>query len=312
MRARNARCWAPRRGARTQGSYTGGVLSQLDRRGIVAGATLAGATLAGATLVFVALALGGCTTSSPGTAATGSTQAAVASTGAPASIDASAASAEASSSAAAASDAVASPPASIDLTSLSTTDPASIWVVVNKQNPLNPKSWVPTDLTSVTIGGTSGTMRTVAAAALSKLAAASDAATGNTMTITSSYRSYATQVSTYNKWKRLKGKKQADLVSARPGYSEHQTGLAVDIDEAQTNCELSTCFATTATGAWVAKNAWKYGFIVRFPDGGTSVTGYSYEPWHLRYVGTALARYMHANGITTLETALGTGAADTY
>ena len=202
--------------------------------------------------------------------------------------------------------------ASIDLTSLSINSPRSIWVVVNKKRPLNPKSWKPTDLTSVTVGGTSGKLRKAAASALKRMAAASNSATGRTLTITSSYRSYTTQVSVYKRWKALYGKKKADLLSARPGYSEHQTGLAVDVAQKGTSCGLSACFGNTKTGKWLAKNAWKYGYIVRYPKGKTSVTGYDYEPWHLRYVGKALATYMHNKNIKTLETVFGLGSAKTY
>ena len=202
--------------------------------------------------------------------------------------------------------------ASIDLSAHSITDPTSIWVVVNKHRPMTPLDWAPSDLTTVTLSGTSAQMRTDAAAALQKLATASDAATGKTMTIDSGYRSYTTQVSVYNGWKDQDGQAEADLLSARAGYSEHQTGLAADIDEAQTSCGLNECFGTTSTGTWVAANAWQYGFIVRYAQGATAQTGYDYEPWHLRYVGVDLATYMHQNGITTLETVFGLENATDY
>lgn len=194
----------------------------------------------------------------------------------------------------------------------STTSPSSIWVVVNKKNPLSPRSYAPKDLTRVRISGTTGTLRKSAASALTKLAAASKKATGASMTITSAYRSYTTQVSVYAKWKSMYGTKKADLLSARPGYSEHQTGLAVDVGQRGSSCALDTCFGSTATGKWVAKNAWKYGFIVRYPKGKTSQTGYSYEPWHLRYVGLELAATMHDSGTTVLEKALGYPNATSY
>ncbi len=202
--------------------------------------------------------------------------------------------------------------ASINLKRHSTTKFTSTWVVVNKKRPIKPKKSVPKGLTSVALAGTTGKLRAPAASALKKLAKAAKKSTGKRMTITSSYRSYTTQVSVYNKWKSINGKKQADLLSARPGYSEHQTGLAVDIGQQGSGCALEQCFVTTSIGKWVAKKAWKYGFVVRYPKGKTSVTGYSYEPWHLRYVGVELATYMHQKGIKTLEEAFSLGKAAKY
>lgn len=95
----------------------------------------------------------------------------------------------------------------------------------------------------------------------------------------SGYRSYAQQQQVYSYYVSIYGQAQADLISARPGHSEHQTGLAVDVGNANGSCGLSTCFGgDTPAGIWVAANAHKYGFIVRYPPNGyTNVTGYSYE-----------------------------------
>jgi hypothetical protein len=108
------------------------------------------------------------------------------------------------------------------------------------------------------------------------------------------------------------GQASADLRSARPGYSEHQTGLAIDISALPENCTLDeTCFADTA-GQWLATNAFKWGVVLRYPSDKTPVTGYEFEPWHYRYVGVALATEMHNTGITTLEEFFGLPAAPTY
>lgn len=108
--------------------------------------------------------------------------------------------------------------------------------------------------------------------------------------IISGYRSYNTQVSTYNHWTSKYGKEEADKISARPGHSEHQLGLAADINS------LYTSFKDTKEGIWLNNNAYKYGFILRYPESKTEETGYSFEPWHYRYVGTSLAEKLHNNG----------------
>jgi D-alanyl-D-alanine carboxypeptidase len=97
------------------------------------------------------------------------------------------------------------------------------------------------------------------------------------------------------------GQAEADRTSARPGYSEHQTGLAFDVEVSGGKCHLEKCLGETPDGKWVAANAYKYGFIVRYPEGKENVTGYDYEPWHLRYVGTDLASEMHTKSVQTLE-----------
>ena len=105
------------------------------------------------------------------------------------------------------------------------------------------------------------------------------AAEGLSIYIGSDYRSYATQESIYNRYCARDGQAAADTYSARPGHSEHQTGLAIDLND------ISSSFAYTAAGKWVAEHCHEYGFIIRYPDGKQSITGYMYEPWHIRYVG---------------------------
>jgi D-alanyl-D-alanine carboxypeptidase len=172
---------------------------------------------------------------------------------------------------------------------LTMTEADSLQVVVNKKHKL-PSDYIPI-LTSVA----GGSMRPEAANALEKLLSA---ASSNSvpMSVLSSYRSYNTQVSTYNRWVQQSGQATADTFSARPGHSEHQTGLAVDLGNG--TCDLEICFGSTSAGQWLASNAHTYGFIIRYPSGKQAETGYQYEPWHLRYVGVSVATEIKNSGKT--------------
>jgi D-alanyl-D-alanine carboxypeptidase len=97
------------------------------------------------------------------------------------------------------------------------------------------------------------------------------------------------------------GETVANQSIARPGQSEHQTGLAVDISTVSRNCYLQECFADTSDGQWLANNSYKYGFILRFPEDKVAITGYQYEPWHFRYVGVDLATALYESGLTLDE-----------
>lgn len=192
-------------------------------------------------------------------------------------------------------------------------DPNSLTVIVNKQRPLTPASFEPADLLSPSIASGSGRrelLRAPAAEALNQLAAAAKGA-GTPFIILSSYRSYATQVSTYNYWVSSQGKDQADLVSARPGFSEHQTGLAVDIGDSGA-CNLRSCFADQPAGQWVKDNCHRFGFVVRYQPGMRGITGYVAEPWHLRFLGAELATEVFKSGKKSLEDYFGLAAAPDY
>jgi zinc D-Ala-D-Ala carboxypeptidase len=129
----------------------------------------------------------------------------------------------------------------------------------------------------------------------------------------SGYRSYSVQVRAYQYYVDQLGVAGADLTSARPGFSEHQTGLAMDILDTVSGCSTDgLCFANTAAGQWLAANAWQWGWILRYPADKTQVTGYEYEPWHFRYVGVPLATEMHTAGVETLEEFFGLPAAPDY
>ena len=188
----------------------------------------------------------------------------------------------------------------------STRDSNSDWVLVNKKNPLNPVNFKP-PLAALNLPGVKGVMRPEAATALQQMFADYHAQSGSQLTVVSPYRSYNTQVSTYNGWVTRLGKAQADRQSARPGYSEHQTGLAVDI-----NTAVSQAFGTTPAGIWLAQNSWKYGFVVRYQQGQEATTGYEYEPWHFRYMGVPLATELQKEGFPSLETFFGYPPAPNY
>ena len=113
---------------------------------------------------------------------------------------------------------------------------------------------------------------------------------GINLKIISGFRSYATQKTLYNNYVARDGKAAADRYSARAGHSEHQTGLAADINS------LEQSFENTKEGKWLNDNCYKYGFIIRYPKGKENITGYMFEPWHIRYVGTDVATKLYNNG----------------
>ncbi len=209
------------------------------------------------------------------------------------------------------------PPSPLKLTfdrrTLSITDPSSLWVVVNKLNPLTPADYAAPDLVSVPVAFVNApTMRKEAADQIVAMFAAYQGETGNQMQAQSAYRSYSVQANVYQGWVNSLGQEGADLTSARPGHSEHQTGLAMDISSVPAQCALDQCFAETDQGRWLAANAYKWGFILRYPNGMTSITGYEFEPWHYRYVGVSLATAMHDTGIQTMEEFFSLPAAPDY
>ena len=186
-------------------------------------------------------------------------------------------------------------------------DPSSIWIVVNKSRPLNPRTYAPTDLIvpniplRSNITDTEKQIRSVAAGPLEAMVQAA-AKQGIQFDLQSGYRSYAFQVSLYSSYVQEQGQAVADTQSARPGYSEHQTGLAADLGSVEhPECNIQACFGTIPEGQWLVDNAYKYGFIIRYTEGNQSITGYIPEPWHIRYVGTETSTAMHDKNIATLE-----------
>jgi len=181
---------------------------------------------------------------------------------------------------------------------------SSLWVVVNKGRVL-PDSYVPSELVvpkmqlRYSAALPDMHVRADTAAALGQMF---DAAlqSGLNLMLTSGYRSYSSQVAVYGNYVKQSGVAQADTFSARPGHSEHQTGLAADLEPYDQKCELDQCFGDTPEGKWLAANCYKFGFVIRYPKDGQALTGYVYEPWHVRYVGKDLADQLYKSG-STLE-----------
>lgn len=121
------------------------------------------------------------------------------------------------------------------------------------------------------------------------------AACGLNIWLASGFRSYSLQSQIYNKNCYMYGQEITDTFSARPGFSEHQSGLAIDVNT------ISDDFAYTPEAAWLAENCWKYGFIIRYPLGKEHITGYKYEPWHIRFVGYDMAKKIYSSGLTLEE-----------
>lgn len=191
--------------------------------------------------------------------------------------------------------------------------PRSIWVLVDKRQPLRPRSYVPPDLVRPDVpGGDGNQLRSMAAAAVAEMFAEGEAAGAGRMRIVSGYRSYSTQVGVYGRRAASTSTDFADQWIARPGYSEHQTGLSLDIGTVGGPCATHTCLGSTSQGAWLRKNSWRYGFILRYEEGHTDVTGYRPEAWHFRFVGKAVAADYHAGGWHTWEEYLRAPSAPSY
>ncbi|WP_407709776.1 D-alanyl-D-alanine carboxypeptidase family protein [Arthrobacter nitrophenolicus] len=197
----------------------------------------------------------------------------------------------------------------------SLTDPASPWLIVNKRRPLVPAAYAPADLVrpavAMTASGEAALLNSTTAAAAEAMFAAA-ARDGVSMVLASGYRSYATQVATYNSYVAARGQADADTASARPGYSEHQTGWAFDIADGNGACGFQPCFADQPAAVWAKANGHRFGFVVRYPWMFHPITGYYYEPWHLRYIGVEAATDMASKGIFTLEEYFGVEAAPGY
>jgi D-alanyl-D-alanine carboxypeptidase len=182
------------------------------------------------------------------------------------------------------------------------TNASSTFVLVNKKRNL-PSTYIPKDLVvpdvpfSFSGDSPKKQMRKEAAKALEALfdAAEDD---GIKIKAVSGYRSYATQKSIFESNAKLKGEEVANRTSARPGQSEHQTGLAMDISSASVKYGLEESFGDTKEGKWLFNHAAEHGFIIRYLKGKEDITGYSYEPWHVRYVGKEAAKDITEEKVT--------------
>ncbi len=184
-------------------------------------------------------------------------------------------------------------------------EPENISVLVNKEYSL-PEDYQPADLVYPNVDFIfeekieKRMMRAEAAEALQKMFA--DAETQNLQLAgVSAYRSHQTQQSLFDNYVNRDGVEKAKTYSALPGTSEHETGLAIDVTTADGACAAQDCFGDTPEAQWLAEHGHEYGFIIRYPEGKENITGYKYEPWHIRYVGLGVAKEIYENNITLEE-----------
>lgn len=185
-------------------------------------------------------------------------------------------------------------------------NPLNVLALVNKMFAL-PESYNPTDLVKPNVSFSFGDqtiekslMRQEAAVALEKMFAEAKTS-GIELYAVSGYRSYERQRIIFDAEVKKSGEEKAAQVVAVPGNSEHQSGLAMDISAKSANLSLTESFGETNEGKWLAANAHKYGFILRYPKGKETITGYQYEPWHFRYVGVDAAQTIFEKNITLEE-----------
>ncbi|MFY0544517.1 D-alanyl-D-alanine carboxypeptidase family protein [Brevibacillus sp. H7] len=185
------------------------------------------------------------------------------------------------------------------------TNPSDLVVVVNKQRSL-PADYVPGDLVEPNVPFTfpgkseKRLLRVEAAKALEEMFARAKQENVQLYAV-SGYRSYQTQQALYAGYVKTQGTEHASRYSAQSGKSEHQTGLAIDVSGGDKKTRLEEPFANTVEGKWLAKHAAEFGFIIRYPRGKEAITGYAYEPWHIRYVGKNVAKEIASRGITLEE-----------
>ena len=171
-------------------------------------------------------------------------------------------------------------------------------ILVNKYIYL-PQDYIPNNLEIIDTRYTDGNKLLVSDARIAFDLMAMDAKKENlNIRVISAYRDYKYQENLYNKYVLRDGKDLADTYSARPGFSEHQTGLVIDVDNINLSYEQ---FESTDEFEWMKDNSYKYGFILRYPEHKEYITGYYYEPWHYRYVGKKIAKYIYDNDITFEE-----------
>lgn len=187
----------------------------------------------------------------------------------------------------------------------STRKPDSINVFLNKTVSLQPIDFVPPALRATNlIGG--HYMRDEAATAIEELAAASETEGAGRIGTNSGYRSYENQKVVRDGFLRSRGEEWTEMQSALPGHSEHQTGLAVDVVACNSyGCGSIYEFEGSSQQRWIAENAYRFGFIVRYEASEVDVTNFSYEPWHLRFIGKESAYQYHQGGFKSLENFLG-------
>jgi D-alanyl-D-alanine carboxypeptidase len=165
-----------------------------------------------------------------------------------------------------------------------------------------PKSYVPPDLVATSVAGINGGGK-VRAVMIDDLRAMTEAAAlaEAGIAVQSAYRSYESQKDVFDSWVAALGYRRALEVSARPGHSEHQLGLALDVRSAGGGSPFTGTFGSSPAGKWMKAHAWEYGFVMSYPRGSMDVTCYDFEPWHFRYVGRDLAERIHGSGLSPRE-----------
>lgn len=185
------------------------------------------------------------------------------------------------------------------------TDANSMAVLINKEFGL-PEDYAPKDLVYPDVPFLfkekieKRQMRSEAAGALEELFAAAKK-DGIHLAGVSAYRSTKTQTALFNRYVKKDGIEKAKTYSAEPGHSEHTTGLSIDVSGSTGKCAAESCFGGTDEANWLDKHVTEYGFIIRYPEGKEKITGYKYEPWHLRYVGKEISKDIGERAITLEE-----------
>lgn len=177
-------------------------------------------------------------------------------------------------------------------------------VLVNKFNSLS-EDYIPSDLVTVSVptileNPEVNQLREVADHALTSMFATAEEE-NLFLFARSGFRSYNTQVHLFNGYAEKHGEEAANTYSAKPGFSEHQTGLVMDVTSESVQFQLTEQFGDTPEGKWIAEHAHQFGFIIRYPQGKEDITGYIYEPWHLRYVGKDVATAIYESKLTYEE-----------
>jgi len=188
--------------------------------------------------------------------------------------------------------------------SLQEAEDAGLLILVNKQHSID-KNYKPDDLKEIKSyapGRDPSTryMRAEAADAFENMVDKA-AEEGVELKMTTAYRSYGFQKLLFDNYVKKEGEEAANKYSAKPGESEHQTGLAADVSSPSVDFQLSNEYGETTEGKWLAHHAHEFGFIIRFPKGKEDITGYQYEPWHIRYVGLAAAKEIYEQNLTLEE-----------
>ena len=177
-------------------------------------------------------------------------------------------------------------------------------ILVNKEHPVT-QDYKPDDLVKIIyyVPDRSEKTRYMRAEAAEAFHQMVDKAAGDgvVLRMTTAYRSYDFQKLLFDNYAAQEGEEKANTFSAKPGQSEHQTGLAVDVSSPSVDYQLSNDYGKTTEGKWIADQAYRFGFVLRFPPGKEDITGYQYEPWHLRYVGLTAAKEIHEGGLTLEE-----------